>query len=403
MSALRISWYLPCLVLPFAACPSDAPATDTADVGDISETSPDITIEVDSEVEPDSAVETTDTVETASDVVEEVGPVTCQLLDFSGNLEAKDALGVFQLGGKVDLGLGGPLPDAMIFEFYTDLAGTFDLAANGNENYKTCDQCVRFVQDIDSTGATQAKNLFQKAGTLTIDAATPPNGTELKVTLTGAAFEEVSIRAVDFQTTPVENGACYQHPEPLVLETGACKPACGDHVCGPDGCGGTCGEGCRETETCHLDGSVCEAVATCMQVALDGALDNTSAGVFRLDVTRLGLGAVDQEDFVQIEFYKDEVGTFNLASSANRNYASCNQCFRLVVDGKNEFYQRSGSLVLSPASVPMGDPDTEGYVDLQTTNIILEEVVIDEEFNSIPLTNGACIELVDGQLSSPIP
>jgi len=401
MSAMRISWCLPCLVLPLVACPAKDETADTTDATDvlaeIVEVTPDATLET----SPDVAVETDQEIEDV--VAVEVGPVACQLLDFTGELETKNAPGVFQLGGKVDLGLGGPLPDAMILEFFSDETGTFDLAANGNENYKTCDQCVRFVQDIDPSGATPARNFFQKSGTLTIDAATPPNGTDLKLTLTDAEFVEVTIRAADSQTTPVENGACYQHPSDFVFETGTCKPACGDHVCGPDGCGGICGEGCRDDEKCHLDGSRCEAVSTCVQVALDGKLDNTGAGVFRLDVTRLGLGAVDQEDFVQIEFYKDAVGTFDLASTANRNYSTCNQCVRLIVDGRTELYQKSGKLVVSEASIPMGDPQTDGYVDLQTTSVVLEEVLIDDEFNSMPLPNGACVELVDGQLSSPVP
>jgi len=262
---------------------------------------------------------------------------------------------------------------------------------------------VRLVQDIDPTGSTPARNFFQKAGTLAIDETTPPNGTDLILTLTDVEFVEVTIRAADFQTTPIEGGACFEHPGALALETGACKPACGDHVCGPDGCGGVCGDGCRGDDRCHLDGSMCEAVSTCVQIAVQGALDNTSAGVFRVDVTRLGLGAVDQEDFVQIEFYKDEVGTFDLASTANQNYSTCKQCFRLIVDGRTKLFQRSGSLVVSPASIPLGDPETDGYVDLQTSSIVLGEVVIDEEFNSMALPNGACVELVDGQLSSPVP
>ena len=219
----------------------------------------------------------------------------------------------------------------------------------------------------------------------------------------GLEMIEVTIRAADFQTTPVPGGACYRAPASFTLETGACKPECGDHACGPDGCGGECGRTCREGERCRIDGALCETTPTCIELALGGTLDNIKAGVFRVEVTGAGLGAVNGDDFVQIEFYKEDTGTFDLAGTANRNYATCNQCLRLVVDGRTELFQQRGQLVVSDVSVPLGDPETEGFVELGLNGVVLEEVVIDEEFNSMAIDGGACVRLVDGTISSPLP
>lgn len=398
---VRALLLLPALTLPLAACPQDdAPA-------DQDTLAPDTTADEETAAEtvaPDT-IDTIapDTIEPEVDATDDVAPIGCLPFSPTGDLVARDVPGVYQLGGRVDLGLGGPLPDAMIFEFYEDATGTFDLASGGNENYKTCKQCIRFVQDIDPDGIVPAKNFFQAGGAITIDPATPPNGVDLVVTLTALEMVEVTIRAADFQTTPVENGACYRGPPSLALETGQCKPECGERVCGPDGCGGTCGAGCRDGERCRLDGSRCEIESTCVEVALEGTLLNLDAGVFRLDVTELGLGAIAGEDFVQIEFYKPDTGSFDLGSGQNRNYATCNQCVRVVVDGRFELFQRRGRLVVADVSSPMGSPELDGYVSLELQSIVLEEVIIDDEFNSMPMPNGACIELIDGVIASPLP
>lgn len=393
------------LLVTMIACTSDDSTSGTTDtpadaVGDSAADSPEDTAvtapDTDDSAEPAETVEA----DTAPDLI---GPGGCFTLSLSGHLAPHDSEGVFRLGGDVDLGLGGPLPDAVVFEFYADETGEFDLGANGNENYKTCTQCVRFVQDIDRNAGGAADNFFQRAGTITIDPATPPFGRQLRVTLSDLEMEEVSIRAVDFQSTPVPDGSCYRGAEPIVLETGDCVPECGAHVCGPDGCGGFCGPGCEDGELCRLDGSGCDPGPRCVQVAVTGPLDNTASGVFRLDVSEHGLGAVGGSDLLQIEFYQSATGTFDLGTAPNRNYATCKQCLRMVVDGRRELFQRRGKIVVAETSVPLGSPELDGYVSLETQGVVLEEVLIDDLFNTMPLPDGGCVELVDGVLASELP
>jgi hypothetical protein len=400
MVAVRVPWCLPwpMVLLPLAGCSliQEDPADQDTTPGD---TSGDAIGDVAPDTHEASGGDAT--VDAVPEI--EVGPGGCHAFAVSGTLVANEVEGVFTLGGEVDLGLGGPLPDAVIFEFYSDATGSFDLGSGGNENYKTCAQCVRFVQDIDESGGVSAKNFFQKRGTLAIDPTTPPNGTRLSVTLSDLEMIEVTIRGADYHTTPVDNGACYVREQALTLATGSCEPLCGDHSCGPDGCGGECGKSCGATKTCRLDGSTCELTPSCVPIALAGELLNTAPGVFRIDVSEHGLGAVGEGDFLQIEFYKNATGTFDLAAPANRNYATCDQCVRLVVDGETELFQRKGELVVSDISVPIGDPETDGYADLQLRGIVLEQVIIDDQFNSMPLEGGGCIELLDGGIVSTLP
>ena len=49
------------------------------------------------------------------------------------------------------------------------------------------------------------------------------------------------------------------------------------------------------------------------------------------------------------------------------------------------------------------DPATDGFVAFDMVGVVLGEVLLDEEFNSMALPNGRCVEIVDGTLSSPLP
>jgi len=357
------------------------------------------------DIRPDTAP---DTAETAVDTTEDVGPDSdgdepkaCKPLNVSGELVANDVSGVFTLGGEVDLGLGGSEADVIIFELYSDEMGTFALGTGANENYGNCDQCVRILEDVDLDNGKQPTQYYPTAGSITIE-PTAAGGRNVRITLEDLEMVEVTIRAADFVSTPVPNGECYVRSARLVLETAACVPECGDHICGDDGCGGACGSGCEGTQVCSIDGLRCETSRTvCQQVILEGTLANPAAGVYRLPLTPLGLGSVGASDFLQLEFYSDGTGGFSLGGGINRNYSSCDQCVRLVVDGSREFFQREGLLTVEGVSNPIAEPGVDAYVRLVFSGVRLEEVELDDEFVSTPLANGSCIDLVvNGVLTS---
>lgn len=320
-------------------------------------------------------------------------PVRCAAFAPSGTLTAYDTAGVFVLGGAVDLGLGGPLPDALVFEFTQNETGTFALGAGANGDYGTCHQCVRVVQDIDASGATHAKQFFASEGKLIVSPATPPYGPVVDLELVDVGLVEVGIRAIDYHSTPVEGGACLSQAGPVHLASGACVPDCGDHVCGDDGCGGSCGD-CA-SGACALTGTACEAVQTCVDLPLYGDFTNPAAGTYKLGVADGGgahLGAFGQKDFIQVEFYADGTGRFDLGAAPDDNYATCDRCVRMVVDGDRDFFQASGTMFVQSGSDPMGDPDNGGGdVSVVLDGIQLVEVSVDKDtFATTPVPGGAC-------------
>jgi len=340
---------------------------------------------------------TTPSETTTPDVTPDTVAPACLPFNVTGELVANDVPGAFTLGGTRDLGLGDGRPDALVFEFYTNATGTFDLGSSLNDNYASCDQCLRVVQDIDPSGAEDPRHFFQKAGTLVVDASSPPESGRLLVEVRDLVLQEVTIFA-DYHTEPVKGGACYEAGASLVYQTAACVPTCGERACGPDGCGGECGAGCGQGQRCLLDGSACTSDPACYPLSLRGGeLDNLAAGVYRLDTTQKALGALAESDFLQLEFYARQTGTFDLAEAPNDDYATCKQCVRLVLDGKREFFQAEGELVLDATSDPLGDPEAVppgGALSARVTDLRLIEVTYDEEtFHTEPVPNGACIDL----------
>lgn len=341
---------------------------------------------------------------TATDATdaEVLAPVTCATFAPAGTLTAYDTAGVFVLGSTADLGLGGPLPDAIVFEFTQNETGTFALGEGANGNYGTCRQCVRVVQDLDASGATHAKQFFASGGKIVVSPATPPYGPVVDLELVDVTLVEVGIRAIDYQSTPVEGGACLSQAAPVHLASGACVPDCGDHTCGDDGCGGTCGA-CA-TGVCALTGTACEAEAACVELPLYGDFSNPAAGTYKLAIADGGgahLGAFGQKDFIQVEFYADGSGRFDLATPPDDNYATCDRCVRMVVDGDRDFFQASGAIYVQSGSDPMGDPDSGGGdVSVLLDGIRLVEVTIEKDtFATTPVAGGACVIL---RASKPI-
>jgi len=105
--------------------------------------------------------------------------------------------------------VGGANIDYIDMEFYADDTGTFDLAADGNDNYQTCSQCVRFYLDVDTGTGDFVHQAFAVSGSMTIDASTPPVSQDVE--LIGTVQAELVEVTVDgsFLSTPVDGGACY--------------------------------------------------------------------------------------------------------------------------------------------------------------------------------------------------
>ena len=300
---------------------------------------------------------------------------------------------------QVDLmPIGGADQDVVQLEFYADDTGAFDLAAGLNANYATCNQCVRVFEDVFPDQSDVARQYFQSEGTLTIDASSAPQtGGTVTATLDGVKLVEVTV-AGDFTSTPVVDGGCIEFVDGTVLSTeAACVPDCTGKVCGSDGCDGSCGD-CGDGMACDPAGQ-CIAESTCTQVmAVAGTL--TGANPYQVDL--MPIGGADQ-DVVQLEFYADDTGAFDLAAGLNANYATCNQCVRVFEDVfpdqsdvARQYFQSEGTLTIDASSAPQ----TGGTVTATLDGVKLVEVTVAGDFTSTPVVDGGCIEFVDGTVLS---
>ncbi|MBP5405521.1 hypothetical protein J6Z19_00020 [bacterium] len=148
------------------------------------------------------------------------------------------------------------LEDTLKMSFFGDKpsVGTIDLASETNANYKTCDECILLLEDLDEDG-NPTKIYFQESGELIIE-----DVKEETYESKGHAhlrLVEVEI-GNDYTSTPVAGGKCY-NVENMTWDT-ICVPQCDGKQCGYDGCGGICG-------TC--DGQACSAEGQCVPFSCD--------------------------------------------------------------------------------------------------------------------------------------
>lgn len=109
-------------------------------------------------------------------------------------------------------------------------------------------------------------------------------------------------------------------------------------------------------------------------------------------------------DYLNVEFYDGGsfdgglIGTFDLGTSSETQYASCARCVLVFqddtsVDGKL-FFQESGTLVVEPSSDQMN-----GLPDVRLENVTLIEVTIADDFTSTPVPGGDCVHIEEATLT----
>jgi hypothetical protein len=272
-------------------------------------------------------------------------------------------------------------------------AGTYDLGAGVNANFNSCSECVLIFEDDYS------KTYFQQSGTLTIT-ENKAGTLETKGTLT-AKLVEVTI-ADDYTSTPVAGGGCFE------IEAGTwdiiCIPDCEGKICGSDGCGGECGDGCEIDKQCNAEGTACVNYE-CTAITLG----ETSAGVISAEdevwtydvLFDPAAGDAELDDKVSLQLYAEVEAedSFNLAGT---NYYDCEQCILVYED--MEFDETSGDLTAIGKVYfqQKGTLDFEsfdaatGKVKASVTGLRLIEVTIDSEYTSYPVQGGACLEVATG-------
>ena len=274
--------------------------------------------------------------------------------------------------------------------------GTYNLAEGLNTNYGTCLECVLIYEDIDG----EAKTYFQQSGTLTISEI--KTGTIESKGTVSAKLVEVTI-AEDYTSTPVEGGGCYE------IEAGAwdniCIPDCEGKICGSDGCGGTCGDGCEEDKTCNTEGTACVDYS-CTAITIGQAesvdvMESENYWSYGADYEPSTGEEIADEILVQIFAAPVADDSFDLSGT---NYSDSDQRILALEDpvyntsgaltglGKT-YFQQKGTI-----SFESFDPAT-GKTKATISNLRLIEVTIEQgTYISTPVDGGTCLELSSGTI-----
>lgn len=272
--------------------------------------------------------------------------------------------------------------------------GTYDLGSGDNKSYYDCTECVKVMQDHDGKHAD--KLFFQESGTLIIEEVDGDNNIKGRVS---AKLVEVTIDDDLGEAVPVENGGCVAI-ENWAFDTGVCIPDCTGKVCGSDGCGGKCGDGCSGDLTCSKDQKSCVPY-DCQKITFDEMkmhINEFDNYYYKASVSGNVIGSTALEDIMTLQFYGDgytlEEGNIDLGSGDNANYETCVECLLLYEDvdfDNNEhgriFFQQKGELVFDEAKE--GTFESRGHGSFR-----LVEVEIDEDTNkSAHVPGGACYEV----------
>jgi hypothetical protein len=135
--------------------------------------------------------------------------------------------------------------------------GTFDLTANGDDNYRTCSRCFRVIADFNGVRTV----FFQSEGTLVIDDASTQLAGVIDATVTNLKLVEVTT-ASDFTSTPVPGGAC------LTVASATIEVECGGFLCQDGECLAEASSQCDGTADC--DDASDEAPTNALCIVPDG-------------------------------------------------------------------------------------------------------------------------------------
>lgn len=400
----------------FVSCVSDDEETDGTN--DQSDTSAD-TGNADTESTADTGSETdTDNTDTAtdtgnSDTVTDTDPSDTGNTDpvvtpdgcigFSIDSKIKFDRGIYVT--KINDNILGDhsLQDQLIISFPENIAeaGSYDLTSTSNKNYSTCTECVLVLEDVNTSGQV-TREYFQTSGTLTIEEVDDSYGINGTVS---ATLEEVTIADEEggYLSTPVPNGKCVEIEGGIF--SGICVPNCKaedgtDKICGDNGCGHECGEGCGTDLACSADQKECVPFE-CETVTINQfervKITVPSYYEFQSTLTpNIGESATDLLSF-QIYYGEKMNKVWDLAGT---NLNNCQLCLLVAEDqGKRFYFQQKGTIDLSRE--PDKDSNffnpTEGTMNnISVQGLRLIESKIDTFDNiATPVPGGKCLEITN--------
>ena len=309
----------------------------------------------------------------------------------------------FERWGYVDTFLGdvknnilGDRNERDVFELFTTLQpGTYNLGEGDNKSSLYCTECVIVKQDFEKENE---KFFFQESGTLMIEKFDSDYNIKGKLTAKLVEVEGDPARRKE-EVTKIAEGDCIAI-ENWEFDTGVCVPDCVDKICGSDGCGGTCGEGCNGDLTCSEDQKSCVPFE-CEKITFDKVemFENEDGDYYyQTSVSGNLQGSTALPDIMTLHFYGYpyilEEGTINLGNGDNANYETCTECLVLYKDFDLDteeyaatFFQQSGELVFE--EVKEGTFESKGHASFR----LIEVEIDDYTAVSTPVTGGACYEV----------
>ncbi len=179
-------------------------------------------------------------------------PITVSALaPFGGNV----------LSGEVDPELGTSEPDYFQLEFYGATAGSRDLSVSPDDNYATCERCVRVFSDTTTT--TQ---YYQMSGTMTLTSVDYYGSTGVIAgttgSLSGVTLTEVTLDG-NYNSTPVPGGKC------LTVQSASWSYNCND---GGTSFGSPSAQACDDCQTaafggcCYRQANICSGSQDCLDL-----------------------------------------------------------------------------------------------------------------------------------------
>ncbi len=189
-----------------------------------------------------------------------------------------------------------------------------------------------------------------------------------------------------------ENGRCLVVTE-YKWDT-VCIPQCEGKICGPDGCGGTCGGGCDADHQCSADQSQC-IPWNCNKISLINMSADPYDPVTINGTINLSLGSPDLPDVFVMTLFNGTPGTYELNDEINGNVAFCSTCLYVYQDISNgradiQLFQHSGTIAIEEVSYS-GNNHSRGSL------IGVRLVEYDPEYTdgTFFIPEGKCLEIED--------
>lgn len=279
------------------------------------------------------------------------------------------------------------VPDLLEIGFAVDELekGTITLTGD-TENIS--DAYVFLYEDWDVEEYTAASYYFQESGTLEF--------TEVKEgTLESKGKGSFRLVEIDTDYVPLAGGKCYE-VENITWDT-ICVPQCDGKVCGDDGCGGICGNGCDEDTTCNAAQTACIPYE-CETITLSNDdADKTFNSTYKSYRTTYSpnTGDATLDDLFSMQlFYVDPVlGEHDLAGT---NYKDDTGIFIFVWedDQNKSYFQQKGKVNITAYD------EATGAMTVSFSNLRVEEVTISSgTYESKPVAGGKCYEITDTTLT----